>query len=500
MQLRSLVRGLAPALLVALATSAAAAPELIVVLGAGDRRELLSVSRGAAEWLPLDPILEGLGLKAIPDATAGTLRLVHEGREVVLYRGKSFASIGGELRLLSAATQIEGGQWLVAVDAVPKVLGPLLDQPVIWRPSARVLAIGAVAVPKATVRTTTAGDATRVTIEFSEPIPFEVEREPGRVQVALRRDLVDVTPAEERVTGGIVERVQFVGGRRNLIAVVTGPRFDTLRVVEDPAGRQLVLELTGSGKVQATPPAATSARPARPAQGPRVVVLDPGHGGPEVGAKGPGGTLEKDVTLQIARRLRAILVNDLGLQVFLTRDSDVEVELDQRTALANNYKADLFVSIHANAARARGASGSEVYFLSYEASDDESRRVAQAEGAHIPEAAAAAPGAAGLDLILWEMAQAEHLEESSFLASRLQEELAAAAGSEMRGVKQAPFRVLVGAAMPAVLVEAAFISNPEEEQQLASEGFQQQVARALARGIARYEAERARRQRGASPP
>jgi N-acetylmuramoyl-L-alanine amidase len=97
------------------------------------------------------------------------------------------------------------------------------------------------------------------------------------------------------------------------------------------------------------------------------------------------------------------------------------------------------------------------------------------------------------------MAQAEHLEESSFLASRLQEELAAAAGSEMRGVKQAPFRVLVGAAMPAVLVETAFISNPEEEQQLASEGFQQQVARALARGIARYEAERARRQRGASP-
>lgn len=498
MQLRSLVRGLALTLSVALAAPVQAAPEPIVVLGAGDRRELLPVSRGAAEWLPLDPILEGLGLKAIPDAAAGTLRLVHDGREVVLYRGKSFASIGGELRLLSAATQLEGGQWLVAVDAVPKVLGPLLDQPVVWRPSARVLAIGAIAVPKVTVRTTTAGDATRVSFEFSEPIPFEVESEPGRVQVALRRDLVDVTPAEERVTGGIVERVQFVGGRRNLIAIVTGPRFDTLRVVEDPAGRHLVLELTGSGKVQAALPAATAARPVRATQGPRVVVLDPGHGGPEVGAKGPSGTLEKDVTLQIARRLRALLVNDLGLQVFLTRDSDVAVELDQRTALANNYKADLFVSIHANAARARGASGSEVYFLSYEASDDESRRVAQAEGAHIPEASAAAPGAA-LDLILWEMAQAEHLEESSFLASRLQEELAAAAGSEMRGVKQAPFRVLVGAGMPAVLVETAFISNPEEERRLASEGFQQQVARALARGIARYEAERTRRQRGALP-
>lgn len=499
MRVRRLLRGLALTLLAMLAAAAAGASEPIVVLGAGDRRELLPASRGAAEWLPLDPILEGLALKAIPDTAAGTLRLVSGGREVVLYRGKSFASIGGELRLLSAATQFEGGQWLVAVDALPKVLGPLLDQPVTWRPSARVLAIGAFAVPKVTVRTTTAGDATRVTLEFSEPVPFEVEREPGRVTVALRRDLVDVSPAEERVTGGIVERVQFVGGRRNLIAVVTGPRFESLATVEDPAGRQLVLELTGSGRVQAAPPA-TAARPGRPAQGPRVVVLDPGHGGAEVGAKGPGGTLEKDVTLQIARRLRAILVNDLGLQVFLTRDADVAVELDQRTALANNYKADLFVSIHANAARARGASGSEVYFLSYEASDDEARRIAQAEGAHIPEAAAAAPGTAGLDLILWEMAQAEHLEESSFLATRLQEELAVAAGIEMRGVKQAPFRVLVGAAMPAVLVETAFISNPEEEQQLASEAFQQQVARALARGIARYEAERSRRQRGPLAP
>jgi N-acetylmuramoyl-L-alanine amidase len=167
------------------------------------------------------------------------------------------------------------------------------------------------------------------------------------------------------------------------------------------------------------------------------------------------------------------------------------VALDERTAIANNYKADLFISIHSNASRARVAKGSEVYFLSYQASDDEGRRIAQIEG----EALLEAPAGLGTDvaLILWDMAQAEHLEESSSLASRIQEELAVVTGSEGRGVKQAPFRVLVGAAMPAVLVELAFISNPDEEKLLTSDAYQGKLASALARGIARFEQQRADR-------
>jgi N-acetylmuramoyl-L-alanine amidase len=212
----------------------------------------------------------------------------------------------------------------------------------------------------------------------------------------------------------------------------------------------------------------------------------------DLGAQGATGLLEKEVALQIARKLRVTLANSLGLQVFLTRDKDDDISLDERTAIANNYKADLFVSIHANASRARAANGSEVYFLSYQASDEESRRVAQSEGL---AAAPATPAGSGADLalILWDMAQAEHLEESSLLATRLQEELAAVTGSQGRGVKQAPFRVLVGAAMPAVLVEVAFISNPDEEKLLAQDAFLSRVAAALARGVGRYDQEYARR-------
>ena len=117
--------------------------------------------------------------------------------------------------------------------------------------------------------------------------------------------------------------------------------------------------------------------------------------------------------------------------------------------------------------------------------------MAQAEGAAEPLARAA--GSSDLALILWDMAQAEHLQESSALASRLQEDLAVVTGSEGRGVKQAPFRVLVGAGMPAVLVEVAFISNPEEEKLLASDAYQSKIAAALARGIERYRRERSSR-------
>jgi N-acetylmuramoyl-L-alanine amidase len=207
------------------------------------------------------------------------------------------------------------------------------------------------------------------------------------------------------------------------------------------------------------------------------------------------------VALSIARKLRAAIVGALGYQVFLTRDKDEDIPLDERAAIANNYKADLFVSIHANASRSHGANGSEVYFLSYQASDEESRRVAMTEGNTPPPAGTEpAPGGGDLALILWDMAQAEHLEESSVLASRLQEELAAVTGAPTRGVKQAPFRVLVGAAMPAALVEIAFISNPDEEKLLAADAFQNRVAAAILKGLSRYEGDETRRTDGVVAP
>jgi len=458
----------------------------------------MPVIRGDAEYLPLEQVLPSVGVRIHSDAAGGAVTLSCQGREVALYNKKSLASVGGDLRLLSAPALLEDGRWLVPADSVSRMLGPLLGAPVEYRKASRVLVVGNVSVPKVSVNAYVSGDSVRVVLESSEKVPFRVLQEEGRVTVSIARDLVDVGFQQERLTGGIVDLVRFVGGKENLFAMSLGKRFQQLKAFEQDGPPRLVLEFQAStataSKGGAPAAAAAPAPPRAPEESSlRTVVIDPGHGGAEVGAKGPGGTLEKDVTLGIARKLRASLTSNLGLQVFLTRDGDVEVSLDERTAIANNYKADLFVSIHANASRSHGASGSEVYFLAYQATDDESRRLAQEEGGVPPVDPSTAPAGSDLALILWDMAQAEHLEESSSLASRLQEELAVATGHETRGVKQAPFRVLVGAAMPAVLVEVAFISHPEEEKLLGSDEYQLKVVAALTRGIRKYQSEWQRR-------
>ena len=490
------IRKRALALLLALVPVVAwAAGGTLTVLTATQRRDVATTVRPTGELAAVDEVLAGLGATITSDAKGGAATVAREGHEMVLHHGKSLASVDGDLKLLSAPAQLDGGRWLVPVDSLPRLLTPLLGRPVEWRAGQRVLVIGPVSIPRVAVSTYVSGDLVRVVLEASETVPFRVQQEPGRVTVAIPRDLVDVASQPGRLAGGIVESVQFLGGKDNVFAVELGPRFQGLKATEQESPSRLVLELSGPSSEpgeRAVAPVFPS-RPARPAQEPsvRTVVIDPGHGGENVGAQGPGGTLEKDVALGIARKLRAELVNARGLQVFLTRDKDADVGLDERTAIANNYKADIFVSIHANASRARGAKGSEVYFLSYQASDDDSRLAAQLEGAAepLPEA----PPGSDLALILWDMAQAEHLEESSALASRIQEELAVVTGSEGRGVKQAPFRVLVGAAMPAVLVEVAFISNPDEEKLLASDAYQQKIAASLARGVERFRRERAAR-------
>jgi N-acetylmuramoyl-L-alanine amidase len=491
----------AAAALLAFVPALAAGPGSLTVLTATQRREVATLARGDGERVALEDVLAGFGATLTSDARAGAATVHRGGREVVLHRGKSLVSVDGDLRLLSAPVLLEGGRWLVPVDGLPRLVGPLLDRPVEWRSAARVLVVGPVSIPRVSVGAYPGADLVRVVFEASESVPFRVQQEADRVTVAVPRDLVDVALPATRPAGGIVESVQFLGGPDNVFAVELGPRFRGLKATEQESPARLVLELSGAPAPAGERPAALpAARPPRPAEEPtvRTVVIDPGHGGENPGARGAGGTLEKDVALSIARKLRAELVNARGLQVFLTRDGDIDVPLDERTAIANNYKADLFVSIHANASRARVAKGSEVYFLSYQASDDDSRLVAQLEGAAPP--LDGAPPGSDLALILWDMAQAEHLEDSSALASRIQEELAVVTGSEGRGVKQAPFRVLVGAAMPAVLVEVAFISNPEEEKLLASEAHQTRIASALARGIERFRRERAARLGGGGAP
>jgi N-acetylmuramoyl-L-alanine amidase len=219
----------------------------------------------------------------------------------------------------------------------------------------------------------------------------------------------------------------------------------------------------------------------------RTVVIDPGHGGLETGAKGRFGNLEKDITLAISLKLKAMIEKDMGFEVVLTRDRDVDVPMETRSAIANNHKAALFISVHANGSVQRKAAGSETFFLSLNATDEETRRLAYLENNSTELQNRVDPSADNdLMMILWDMAQNAYIKESSRLAESVQAELDAMLGTRNRGIKQAPFKVLTGVACPAILVEAAFISNPDEEQKLASDEFQTKVAEAIYRGLARY--------------
>ncbi len=175
----------------------------------------------------------------------------------------------------------------------------------------------------------------------------------------------------------------------------------------------------------------------------------------------------------------------MDVEVILTRETDREISLDERTALANHNRADLFVSIHANASRRPRARGAESYFLSYQATDDEARAVAAIENNTLG-LDDGVPRGNGLDMVLWDIAQSAFLRESSILAEVIQDNLNDALGITNRGIKQAPFRVLMGATMPAVLIEVAFISNADEEIRLRDAAFKDRLADAIFDSIERY--------------
>jgi N-acetylmuramoyl-L-alanine amidase len=221
--------------------------------------------------------------------------------------------------------------------------------------------------------------------------------------------------------------------------------------------------------------------PVNPGSGLRRIVVDAGHGGKDPGAIGPGGTLEKDVTLAIAKVLAVKLREKFGCEVIMTRDKDTYLPLEERTAIANRVGADLFVSIHANASPNRDIGGVETYYLNFSKNDKAAAVAARENGTSLKEVS-------DLELILFDLMANSKINESSRLAAAIQKQLVGSLAKHYRkvndhGVRQGPFYVLLGATMPSVLVEAAFISNHVEEKRLKDRRFQEKAALAIVEGV-----------------
>jgi N-acetylmuramoyl-L-alanine amidase len=197
--------------------------------------------------------------------------------------------------------------------------------------------------------------------------------------------------------------------------------------------------------------------------------------------------MEKELVLDVTRRVAKLVGDRLGIKVLLSRDGDHFVPLRDRTSYANRAQADVFVSIHANAHREAASEGVETYFLSSEATDNAARQVAALENSVVQLEKPPAGGRSDLvKTILWDLAQSEFQEESSRLAEVVQDSMTRTLRISSRGVKQAGFYVLGGAAMPAILIEIGFVTNPREERKLRDSRYRDEIARAIAAGLAEY--------------
>lgn len=478
------------------------------VLSREGRRPLPARVLGGQEMFALEDLSRLFEFTVKEDTLAGGLTIETRGQSIVLSPGQGLASVGGRLISLPAAPVRDGGRWFVPVDFVPRALAAAAGTRLELRKPSRLVLVGDVRVPRVAGTIDALGALAKVTLDVAPATPHEVTQDGSRLIVRFQADALDATlpaaPPSELVTG------VRPGDDAAAIAIELGPRFGSYRASDQPGDRgaaRLVIDILAATTAPAPGTSAPVPGPAPPVDPPplldlppagalRTIVIDAGHGGEEEGARGPQGTLEKEVTLSVARRLKAALESRLGVRVILTRDGDQTVGLDERAALANNNKADLFVSLHANASVRASAAGAEVFYLSLAEYGDQAERVARGESEALPVFGG---GTRDIEVILWEMAQARYIEQSAAFARLVEATLRERVPMSPRAIQQAPFRVLVGANMPAVLVEMGFITNPDQERQLASDTFQASIVQALVDGIVQYRDTSVRSSRSAAP-
>lgn len=439
----------------------------------------------AGPLFALAPLVQQLGgaLKPGIDGSGNVLEL---GDKRYLFGPDSSAMVlGQEVIPLSQQPQVLAGGIQVPLDLLQRTYGEAMGNGFVWDREGMRLTVdrrGAQELPVLVDAVHVRGTTTLV-LEFPQRPRFKVVEDFAAVEVQMLGDRIDTRFPAAPIRDPLVRAVRVSPER---VRIELDPQAQVSHYTLSRPFR-LVFDIHRGAPEPETPQLALP----RDRPGVHTIVIDPGHGGTESGAVSPQGTQEKELTLALARALQARLQARLPVKVILTRTQDETLELEERAAIANENKADLFISLHLNSSLGASAFGAETYFLSVEASDAAAAARAEAENRLSDDGAAARPEGDplyDLQFMLWDLAQSRHLAESQAFAKLVQEELNTALGLRDRGVKQAPFRVLNGAAMPAVLVELGFLSNPEEEKRLNDPAHRAQLVDAIVRAIGRYRA------------
>lgn len=463
------------------------------------RRAVPTSIQNGREVVALDDLANLFQLSVKEDALAGGVTVSYRGRTIVASADRPIVSVEGRVVSLPAPMVRSGRRWLVPIEFISSALAPIYDQRIELRRPSRLVILGDIRLPRVTASIDSPGPPTRATIEIAPAAAVAVNADAGRMQIRIDADALDFNAS---AMSGLIDRIRVGDQPNTLIVDTNGTGRATVNTTNNVA--RVSIEVAAAVTSESRAPGAAPGAPATPTPSPapgepipdpraviaatrtwQTIVIDPGHGGDDVGVRSAKGVEEKQLTLDIARRLRAMVESRLGLRVVLTREDDRALGLDERASVANNGKANLLISLHVNGSRVPDTAGAEVLHLQLDRESAEAVRTATAEGAALPTINGSIRR---LDLIPWDMAQARHLDESSVLASVLQEELQRSIPMSTHPIRQAPVRLLAAANMPAALVEVAYLTNPQQETRLATDDFKNSVAQAVFSAIVRFRA------------
>jgi N-acetylmuramoyl-L-alanine amidase len=463
------------ALLVTVLFGQSAAP--LTLLSREGRRTLPIVPVASRDFVALDDLAAAFQVTVREEA--GAITVSYRGSIIVLTPDQPLASVSGRLISLPASPTRVNGRWLVPVEFINRALSAVYDSRLDLRRTSRLLVIGDIRVPSVSIRYEQLVNAARLTIDATPRAASLIAQEDGRLTIKFDADALDVTvPAIQ--PPGLVQAIRSVDPVT--LAIDLGPGYGGFRASTQAveSTTRTVIDIAPAATETAAPPAIPPPGPgadlpifAQPVSAIRTIAVDPGHGGEDVGAKGAGGLVEKDLTLAVARRLKTAIEGRLGVRVLLTRDEDRSVTPDERAAVANNNKADLFISLHVNASLRPAVSGAAIYVAAF---DEPARTGATLASQRL---SVFGGGQRDIELVLWDLAQIRHVDHSMTFARLLEQQLRDRIPLAGRSVDSAPLRVLESANMPAVLVEMGYLTNADQEQQLADPEFQNAFVQAI---------------------
>jgi N-acetylmuramoyl-L-alanine amidase len=445
----------------------------------------LVVRAGSPETFSLEQLAAPFGLTFSEDRVANGLVITTRKGRIVAIPDQSFIQVSGRGVVgLDGPIRRERNSWVAPIDFLVKGLGPAIGEPVVIRRSSRIILVGNVRLPQVGGKIEKTAGGARVVLTIQPATPHRVTRDGNKLTVRFDAVALDVTA----LTGFISEFASAAKVDGPSLVLDLGPSAATFRIEDTPEGA--TIDLLPPAPVALpptpTPPAGSSLPQAAPVPqielvpGIKTIVIDPGHGGDDEGVKGPNDTWEKDLTLQVARRLKSAIESRLGIRVLLTRDSDEALGVDRRAAFANYNKADLFLSVHANSSVRPAAKGAQVYSLDV---TNYPRLSTDAENKQrtVPTLGG---GTRVIDPVPWELAQLPFAEQSAAFAATVVQQLGGrSVALHTRPTATAPLRVLAGANMPAVLIEIGFLSNTADAAFMGSSEGQSAIVEALIAAI-----------------